>query len=165
MATPREWANGYLSQAREDLKGAAAVSGQAPSVFGMLLQMTFEKMAKAALLRSKQMTIGGAQSTHAAAGRMVHVLRLNRRILRELGDGNEYAWKEVFPLVTELERAHPKHAAADAPKLEYPWEDAATRDIRWPARDLPVARRFGDPQLWQRPVRLEIGLPFVYVRP
>ena len=47
----------------------------------MLLQMTFEKMAKAALLRSGQVTV----------------------------------------------------------------EDAVTRDIRWPARGLPVARRFGDP--------------------
>ena len=78
MATAREWAIGYLSQAREDLKGASAVSGQAPSVFAMLLQMTFEKLAKAALLRSNQMTVDGAQRTHAAASRMIHVLRLTR---------------------------------------------------------------------------------------
>ena len=37
------------------------MSGQAPSVFGMLLRLTFEKMAKAALLRSRQISIDGAQ--------------------------------------------------------------------------------------------------------
>lgn len=48
MASARDWADGYLGQARADLKGAHAVSGAEPSVLAMLLQMVFEKFAKAA---------------------------------------------------------------------------------------------------------------------
>jgi hypothetical protein len=50
-ASARDWADGYLGQARADLRGAHAVSGAEPSVLAMLLQMLFEKFAKAALLR------------------------------------------------------------------------------------------------------------------
>jgi hypothetical protein len=45
MATPRDWADGYLAQARADLDGARLVDASVPSVFAMLLQMTFEKLA------------------------------------------------------------------------------------------------------------------------
>ena len=66
MATMRDWADAYLAQAREDLEGARLVGGAAGSVFAMLLQMVFEKLAKAALLRSSTVTVQWARRTHAA---------------------------------------------------------------------------------------------------
>lgn len=44
---PRDWADPFLEQAREDLKAAWAVqSAQSASTLCMLLQMVFEKLAK-----------------------------------------------------------------------------------------------------------------------
>ena len=52
-----------MEQAREDLVAAQAAYGAGcESAFCMLLQMTFEKLAKAALLRSGQTTLEKAQS-------------------------------------------------------------------------------------------------------
>lgn len=150
MATPRDWATGYLGQAREDLAAAKALQGTAPSVVAMLLQMVFEKLGKAALLRSNQMTVHGAQASHAAASRMLAAIRRNRSLLRRLGNGYEHAWKDVMPVVTELERLHPAIAVhrggSREPCLEYPWEDASGT-VKWPARDLPMVPRLRDPRL------------------
>jgi hypothetical protein len=57
MATLREWADAYLAQAKSDLEGARALSAAAPSTLAMLVQMVFEKFAKAALLRQHAVTI------------------------------------------------------------------------------------------------------------
>ena len=46
MATKREWADAYLAQAHQDLIAARRLTGHAPSVLCMLLQMVFEKAAK-----------------------------------------------------------------------------------------------------------------------
>jgi hypothetical protein len=40
-----------LEQARADLAGARAIGGASPSTLAMVIQMVFEKVAKAALLR------------------------------------------------------------------------------------------------------------------
>lgn len=144
MATAREWSDGYLAQARADLEAAGRLTGVVPSVFAMLLQMALEKIAKAWLLRTGQIDLAGATSSHSAASRMVAILKRDRRRLATLGDGDAYAWKDVLPLVQELERAHPQFAEGGA-QLEYPWEQP-DRSIAWPARDLPLAIRFGDPR-------------------
>ena len=48
MPQPRDWADPFLQQAREDLRAAqVAYSAACESTFCMLLQMTFEKLAKA----------------------------------------------------------------------------------------------------------------------
>ena len=58
MVTERDWAGGFLAQARADLEAARvlitqnAITASGASVFSMLLQMAFEKFVKAALLRS-----------------------------------------------------------------------------------------------------------------
>jgi HEPN domain-containing protein len=50
MATIREWTNAYLAQAHEALEAAKVLAEKGiPSAFCMLLQMVFEKLAKAAL--------------------------------------------------------------------------------------------------------------------
>lgn len=145
MATAREWADAYLAQAEQDLTAAKALQGQAPSTLAMLLQMVLEKAGKAALLRSGQMQVPDITHTHKAASTLIALLRRNRRYLAELGDGNAFAWNDVLPLVRELERAHPQ-LADGRPQLEYPWEDPESGEIRWPARDLPIAQRLASPR-------------------
>jgi hypothetical protein len=145
MATAREWGDAYLEQARADLRGAERVGAEASSVFAMLLQMTFEKLAKSALLRSEAVTIEWAQHTHAAATRMVRVLRNQRGMMAPLG--GPHAWEDVLLVVAELERAHPQLARArgGGPQLEYPWEHA-TGVAQWPEVHLAIARRLADPE-------------------
>jgi hypothetical protein len=146
VATEREWAHGYLAQALADLEAARAVagSGVAPSSLAMLLQMVFEKLAKAALLRMRSVSVEDATSTHATAGRLLRTLRRERRRFSPLG--GEKSWADVLSLVEELERLQPQLARSEFhPKLEFPW---LTRngDIQWPEDHLAVARRLRNPQ-------------------
>jgi len=145
VATERDWADAFLAQARADLAAANAVatSGVASSSLAMLLQMVFEKLAKAALLRTRSASLDDVTSTHATAGRVLLILRRERRRFALLGGAK--AWGDVIWAIEELERAHPQIVSRrrDA-KLEYPWE-TRTGAVQWPERDLPVARRLGDP--------------------
>lgn len=140
MATGREWADAYLAQSREDLAAARAVGSAAPSTAAMVWQMVFEKMAKAALLRQRSISLEAARTTHKAASRMLHAIRIQRNVARALGGTK--AWEDVLWLIEALERAHPQLAQPGTPQLEYPWEHS-DGTIRWPARDLHVAKSLG----------------------
>lgn len=145
MASAREWAEGYLAQARADLSGAQAALNADPSVLAMLLQMVFEKVAKAALLRAGAIDVAFATSSHASASRMVRAMKLQRGLIAPLGGPR--VWDDVLELIESLERAHPDLArhAAGTPQLEYPWE-MPDGTIGCPSRDLPVARALGGPR-------------------
>lgn len=53
VASPEAWAEPFLNQAREDLRAAWTIDrSEAASTFCMLMQMVFEKLAKAAYARS-----------------------------------------------------------------------------------------------------------------
>jgi hypothetical protein len=136
MASSRDWAEGYLAQARADLAGARAMGSASPSTLAMLLQMVFEKYAKAALLRQNAVTLTWARTSHGAASRMLLVLRRQRTILAPLGGAK--VWEDVLWLVSALEAAHPQLAPLGGPQLEYPWEDLHGQ-VRWPARDFRIA--------------------------
>lgn len=136
MASTSDWAAGYLAQARADLNAARILGAQEPSVLAMLLQMTFEKLAKAALLRSRAISIAKACSSHKAASQMMRVLKRQRR-------GPTGDWQQAFRVVTELEQAHP--ALAAGAQLEYPWEGPGG-EIRWPADHLSIAAELGSPK-------------------
>jgi hypothetical protein len=142
MATERDWADAYLAQARSDLAGARLAGTGEPSVFAMLMQMVFEKFAKAALLRSGAVTLASAKTSHKAASRMVAAMRVQRGVMAPMG--GPHVWHAAFEVVEALERAHPS-VARGAPQLEYPWE-AADGGVRWPARDLAIAARLGNPR-------------------
>jgi hypothetical protein len=146
VATDREWADGFLAQARADLAAAdcVAASGAASSTLAMLLQMGFEKPAKAALLRTRSASLDFVTGTHATAGRVLLILRRERRRFEPLGGVK--AWGDVLWFIEELERAHPqlKPGRAEA-KLELPWENVDGA-IQWPERDLAVAKSLGDPR-------------------
>ena len=132
MPSQREWAEGYLAQARADLGAARVVGGREPSAFAMLLQMVFEKLAKAALLRKGSIDIAWARSNHRAAGKMVKVVRLERDRLAPLGGSK--VWEDVLRVVEALEQAHPS-IPKDGPHLEYPWANVQG-EVAWPAREI-----------------------------
>jgi hypothetical protein len=145
MATERDWADAYLAQARADFAGARLVGAQVPSTFAMLLQMTFEKYGKAALLRSGSIALKTAQTSHKAASRMVAAMRVQKDLMAPMG--SPYAWHAAFEVIEALENAHPQLAgrAPGTPQLEYPWE-AVGGAVRWPERDLAIASKLGNPQ-------------------
>lgn len=144
MATQRDWADGYLAQARADLVGARLVGAAEPSVFAMMMQMAFEKFAKAALLRTGAITLESAQASHRAASTMVAVMRRQRGLMAPMG--GPLVWHAAFDVVEALERAQPSVARGNnAAKLEYPWETTAGA-IQWPARDLAIVANLGNPR-------------------
>ena len=142
MPTARDWAEAYLAQARADLDGARLVNAAVPSVFAMLLQMTFEKFAKAALLRSGAADVAWASRTHRAASHMVRAMRLQRAVMAPLG--GSLVWHDVLWAVETLEQIHPS-LSQGGPQLEYPWE-MPMGNVCWPERDLAIARSLGNPR-------------------
>lgn len=143
MANEREWAQAYLEQARADFRGMRAMGSVSPSTAAMLCQMVFEKLAKAAILRQGAAPLDTVRRSHRAASRLLLALRRQRRLFARLGGPK--VWEDVLWVVGALEDAHPQLASEHAPQLEYPWEDVHD-NIRWPARDLEVARALGDPK-------------------
>lgn len=140
-AAPRDWADPFLEQAREDLKAAWAVPADAsPSTLCMLLQMVFEKLAKAAYARSGLVV----PHTHRAASHLFAVL-----LRHPAGADILRAAPSVRQFVMELEAAQPSLAGQQpqpCPQLEYPWEDPVGNTVQYPARDLPLARRVQSPR-------------------
>lgn len=144
-ATPRDWADGYLEQARADLDAvrvlvAHPIHVARASVLAMLLQMAFEKFAKAALLRSSAISIEAAQSSHKGASAMVCAMRVQRKLIASIG--GPFAWAAAFEVVEALERAQPSIAKGNA-QLEYPW--MTNGSVQCPARDLPIAQKLANP--------------------
>jgi hypothetical protein len=114
----RLWSDALLLQAQEDLSAVEILTERAgsPSVRAMLLQMVFEKLAKAALARVSIEEFKAHRSSHVAASKMVRLIKLNASYY-----DLRIAWKDVLPMIQELERAHPA-LAKRGPHLEYPWE-------------------------------------------
>ena len=144
--TPRDWADPFLEQAREDLRAAWRVSAsESPSTLCMLIQMVFEKLAKAAYARRGQVV----PRTHQAASHLFAVL-----LRHPAGSAILQARPNVRQFVTELEAAHPQMAARQRelrpqvpwPQLEYPWEDVGAGTVNYPARDLAPAQRVRNPR-------------------
>lgn len=133
MATPGDWARGYLDQARADL--AAASQPMDPSVRAMLLQMSLEKIAKAALLKNGQWHPERAQSTHRGASHMMMQL-LRKRVIAKLSFPRKVVEYTIKPMVDTLENLHPANREA-GPCLEYPWLTPLDT-VETPCTHLPV---------------------------
>lgn len=139
--TPRDYADPFLEQAREDLRAAWALrAAGCPSTLCMLLQMVYEKLAKAAFARQGQVV----PKSHQAATVLWQMLirsRQGRSLVRSAPQVGQY--------VEELELAQPSIAKKQAQpfaQLEYPWEDPLGTTVRYPAAHLPLARRIANPR-------------------
>jgi len=145
MASRADWSHAFLEQAKDDLKAARALAnppGNSYSVICMLLQMVFEKVAKAALIRQGY-DLEAIQKSHKAATSFMNLLR-NDKVLRDQLEQPG----SVFGLtanVRELERLHPSNSKGKTPKLEYPWEDPGSGAVLWPAEHLELIRRYQHP--------------------
>jgi hypothetical protein len=149
--TLRDWADPFLSQAAADLAAARACkSASCPATFCMLLQMTFEKLGKAAFARRTPLTAGHAEPPHShkTASSLLDMLR------RSPGAAPIAPSPTVYAAVVELENAHPDVAKPNAnltppklqqPQLEFPWIDPTSGTVKSPTTDLPIARRVADP--------------------
>lgn len=138
------WVDSFRGQAAADLAAAHALSHdvltiQRASVVAMLLQMAFEKFAKAVLVHSG--SAPRSVQSHAVMNPFVVVLR---RMLQEpLRD----AFLKAEPALRLLESLQPAVAnprtlrtsrGYEVEQLEYPWEDSGG-SVRFPARDLSIA--------------------------
>jgi hypothetical protein len=140
-AIPRDWADPFLEQSREDLHAAWAVRSaedweQSASTFCMLLQMVFEKLAKAYYARN-----GTVAASHRAASHLFAILKRHPSGTRLLAE-----CPSVEQFVMQLEAAQPSVAGRQMPCLEYPWEDVTSGTVRWPGRHLPLVHRVKDPR-------------------
>lgn len=137
-----DWADAFHRQAEEDFRALMSMDQRgAPSTCCMLMQMVFEKLAKAKFAKET-----GQQPPHNHD--------IIRYILARLHNDPRYGKEIVLndsvkQFATELEIAHPsvvnndKNAGKNAPRLEYPWEDI-NRQVLCPADDLPIAKRISD---------------------
>jgi hypothetical protein len=133
-----------------------------PATFAMLLQMTFEKLGKAAFARRTPLNAGHSEPphNHKTASELLQLL------LRTPGGASVAPTRAVLAAVAELECAHPSNAEADpkavpprlqSPQLEFPWRDPATGSVLSPANGLPIVRRLTDPQNQIAPSLLKFG--------
>jgi hypothetical protein len=150
-----EWECALREQARGDLLVACAAAAgrenETPNearmrhaVMAMLLQMVFEKIAKAVLARSDFRAFQDVRTSHRAASRLIGAIRKQaRRRGSPFHRFNSHKWKAVFAVVVDLENAHPALNRA-GPHLEYPWEGESK--VALAATDLAVVSRLADPR-------------------
>lgn len=131
----------FLLQAKEDLHATRMVGYDiisAPSTFYMLLQMVFEKLAKA----HRYWNYGQlpAKVGHEIADQ--YFSKVFEVLIRMKPSKRKY-YRLLRDLIKELEAAQPsvaKKSAPATPILEYPWEDRQ-KNICFPARDLPLVQK------------------------
>lgn len=147
MPIARDWADPFLAQASEDLRAAQATyPARSASTFCMLMQMTFEKLAKAALARRNIQP----PRSHSVASRLLLLLERTPGGTSLPGISID----PVFDAIRELENAQPavveaavrNYGVPQYPQLEYPWENPASGVVEWPAKHLPLAKRIADPR-------------------
>lgn len=151
--TLRDWAAPFLAMATSDLaaaKGCCSITYCTPT-FAMLLQMTFEKLGKAAFARRTPLSAGNTTPphNHQTASTLLRLLRLSP------GGTSLAPSNDVSLAVVALESAQPALAKAkpnelpptlQAPQLEFPWLDTDTGKVMSPAQDLAIVRRLSDPK-------------------
>jgi HEPN domain-containing protein len=136
-AAARDWAKPFLKQAKADLAAAEFVANGCahlhPSTLCMLLQMVFEKLAKAAIAQ------GGTKppKQHPVLSKFLPSLKASPSLPASFT-------AEVEAFILQLESATPAVVKGHGERLEYPWEDAAGR-VYWPARDLTLAKTVANP--------------------
>lgn len=121
----KEWVDALRKQAQRDLDAAMLLgSKDHAGACTMLLQMTFEKLAKAALAKTEPHGFRAHRRSHAVASKFLQTLH---RVV-------DTKWRSPLRLAKSITNAHPA-LAKDGPHLEYPWEGAESAATRRPSRD------------------------------
>ncbi|MGB0386941.1 MAG: hypothetical protein ACPGWR_19170 [Ardenticatenaceae bacterium] len=129
------WDNAYLEQAKSDWETYQVLSKHSRSACHELhyLQMTTEKLGKAALLR-KGIPLEHVRGTHKAFVRALQMASKNRGLQQVFGINARQLQayiRGILPLARQIERLAPA-LAIDGPNVEYPWEDPITGNVYAP---------------------------------
>ncbi|WP_052557105.1 hypothetical protein [Enhygromyxa salina] len=152
-----EWVTELLATARYDLQAAqtlAASKGDHAPTVAMLLQMVFEKLAKAYLARTDWPAFVKHRRSHAVAKRFAQFLKLNWQLRPNVGPHSS----KVLGWVVRLTEAHPA-LAKNGPHLEYPWE--AHGRVCGPTRDLDIVNELRDAKSGAAPHLLRFAGHFI----
>jgi hypothetical protein len=120
------WANAYLEQARSDWDTYRVITENVCATCQELhyLQMTAEKLSKAALLRSRTTSPDDLRRTHRAFVNFLRFAARNPNLQRTLsmhGRQLRSYIQGILPIADRIERLAPA-LAQNGPNAEYPWE-------------------------------------------
>lgn len=143
------WDNAYLEQARSDWEIYQMLTKYSYPACHELhyLQMTTEKVGKAALLR-RGVPLPEVRRTHRAFVRSLQNASRNRGLQRVLGINARQLHAHItgiLPIAHQIERLAPA-LAGDGANPEYPWEEPTTGDVYSPASyRFPVTQSLNQP--------------------
>lgn len=135
MSEASKWAHAYIRQAEAELKAAEALGGTCISVLAMLLQMTFEKAAKGALLYGDMVDIEDARRHHRAGLSLMKIFKDHPYLLNRLTGKYQDDWRPIVAAIEAITRLHPQ-VSESGPILEYPWYVDGEDEVRWPEKHL-----------------------------
>jgi hypothetical protein len=143
------WANAYLEQARSDWDTGQVIMENSCGACHELhyLQMTTEKLGKAALLRSG-VNLDNVSATHKTFIRFLRVASRNsslRRTLQFNARQLQAYVTEVLPVADQIERLAPT-LAQNGPNAEYPWETPSGQVNVPVSYVFPVTKELSGPQ-------------------
>ena len=153
------WSEAYFAQACQDFQlakvGVQEISQHGASVC-MLLQMFFEKYAKAVYCRMNNNQL--PPRSHRTAKAFLSVLRGSSKYSKFKKHINSTASKDAnrlfsdfFDFLSKLEALQPSNANGgkvedDSPQLEYPWRNTASTDFYSPSSHLDIIHEIEEPQ-------------------
>jgi len=144
------WARAYVEQARSDWdtgKVVTATKGCAACHWLHYLQMTTEKLGKAALLRSGG-DLEAIKTSHKAFVRFLRVAARSPSLRQMLGYNVQQLKAyvdEVLPIAEGIERLAPA-LAQQGPNAEYPWETPAGAIVAPASHNFSVLEDLRKPQ-------------------
>lgn len=144
------WANAYLEQARSDWETYEVIMQNTCATCQELhyLQMTTEKLGKAALLRSRTANLDGLGKTHKAFVSFLRLAARNHNLQRELsmrGPQLQQYVQGVLSIADQIEHLAPA-LVQNGPNAEYPWETPSGEIMAPVSFDFPVTKQLRGPK-------------------
>ena len=153
------WSKAYFAQACQDFQlakiGAQEISKHGASVC-MLLQMFFEKYAKAVFCRMNNNQL--PPRNHRTAKTFISLLRgsskyskFKKHINPVINRTSNRPFLDFFDFISKLESLQPSNANAgksedDSPQLEYPWRNRTSTEFYSPSENLDIIHEIENPQ-------------------
>jgi len=144
------WDNAYLEQARSDWKTYNIIEEYSDAACHGLhyLQMTTEKLGKAALLRSGSSKLDSVQQNHRGFTSLLRMVSRSSALQYEFKMNSSQLKQhiqEMLPVAYVVEHLAPA-LANKGPNAEYPWE-TPTREVICPASFVfPVVQELRSPK-------------------